>query len=356
MSSLDTLSVVEKIKQLLPKRRPIDHHETFANVIRYDPNAADYVNGPHNFRYRLEKVTGADHIICTSSGTAALHVALMALGIRHGDRVILPSATFVATANAVSYVGAIPYFLDGGLMDPDALRDYIKALDTKIAAIIPVHLLGHAVDMPKIMDIAYEFNIPVIEDAAQALGTTINGKQVGIFGDVGILSFNNNKILTTHGGGALLTNNPWVYEKALKLATTARLPHPWKIEHDAIGWNYRMGNINAAFGMPQLFKFAEILRVKKHLAGRYRQALEGVEFFEPVVEGSSSNYWLNTIMVDSAEELLGALHAEGIRARAMFTPMHKLPMYKMRPRSSLNMPQSEELFRRAVCLPSGHMI
>lgn len=351
------MQIVEAIKSVLPSRRPIEHHEPFTNYSWEYDNDADSVA---LFRDKIAEITSSDQVICTNSGTSALHATLVAMGIKEGDRVIVPSMTFVATANAVVHAGGIPYFLDGVFMEPDRLRDFILKIEAKISAVIPVHLFGHPCDIEGICKVAKEFDIKVVEDAAQAFGSTINGKHVGTFGDAGILSFNNNKIVTTNGGGAILTNDLEIAFKVHQLTTTARVVHPWLIEHDAVAWNYKMGNINAALGLSQLADFDNSMKYKEKLAIRYWNALEwkfkeskfpDVEFLSSL--NARSNSWLNTILVNNRDEVLKALHADGIKARAAFTPLHKLPMYKKRPRSHHEMPECENFFNRAICLPSG---
>ncbi len=359
------MEIIKAIKSVLPNRRPIEHHEPFLGhqTPSYYLNYAvwghdDYVE---EFRNKISEITGSEQVICTNNGTSSLHTVLVSIGIKEGDRVILPSMTFVATANAVVHAGGIPYFLDGVFMEPDRLRDYILKIGGKISAVIPVHLFGHPCDIEGICKVAKEFNIKVVEDAAQALGSTVNGKHVGTFGDAGIVSFNNNKIVTTNGGGAILTNDLGVAYKAHQLATTARKVHPWLVEHDVVAWNYRMGNINAALGLSQLVEFDKILEYKRKLAFRYMVTLKdmaglvsraNLDGYASTI-GEKPNYWLNTILVDNRDEVLMALHADRIHARAAFTPLHMLPMYRKRPRSHPDMPICEDFFNRAVCLPSG---
>lgn len=352
--------IVSIIRSILPRRRPIEHHEPFIDkyeakvtlLAAIEEGVIGY-NCIHRFADYIRDVTKSNHVILTSTGSSALEIALRASGIQAGDNVIVPSATFVASANAVSHIGATPHFIDGfPSIKPDKLRDYLTK-NKNIKAVMAVHLFGLPADMASICKVAEEFNLKVIEDASQALGSTIDGKHCGTFGQVGVLSFNNNKIITTNGGGAVLTNDKDIADKAQRLSTTSRIPHKWHVEHDEVAWNYRMGNINAALGCSQFRRFAEILASKRALAVRYRYKLEHlVKFVEPELK-SEPNYWLNTILINNRDDLLHALHTESIRARAVFTPLHKLPMYKNHPRSDENMHEVDRLFNEGVCLPSG---
>jgi perosamine synthetase len=352
-----TKEIVEAIKSVLPKRRPIEHHEPWVNQAIL---VQDFLNDKYvkQLEERLSDYTGAEQVLCTNSGTSALHVALLACGIQPGDEVIVPAATYVATANAVSYCQATPHFIDGApTIRPYKLRQHLASYKNRknVKAIIPVHLMGHPADMIGLNQVAHDFGLKVIEDAAQSLGTTITGKHCATFGDAAAISFNNNKIITGNGGGALLTNDPFIAAKAHHLASIARVPHRWLVSNDAIAWNYHMGNINAALVVSQLDNFRSILAAKRDLAVRYRQALGGmVKFLEPTQTQAEPNYWLNTILVSERDALLEALHKEGIRARAMFTPLHHLPQYKDHPRSDAVMHEADDLFNKAVCLPSGY--
>ena len=383
-SEASTDEIVCAIESVLPKRRPIEHHEPFVNKKKATVEIANCIAyGIEKYRQVelfeewLSKFTGAEYVLATNTGTSALHVALLAAGVKHRDEVIVPSTTFVATANAVSHAGAVPHFIDGApTIDPVHLKEYIEretkpADDGKgrinrdhqrLTAIIVVHLLGYPADIVGICKVAEELGLIVIEDASQALGTRINGKHVGTFGWVGTFSFNNNKILATSGGGAVITNSCNIHFDARQLASTARKPHQWLVEHESAAYNYRMGAINAALGFTQAQDIKKTLAVKQGLALRYRKALKGmVEFVEPPIE-CEPNFWLNSILVDNRDELLEKLHAKGIRARASFTPLHLLPFYKYSlgglysyqyNAQENQMPQAMRFFERCVCLPSG---
>ncbi len=230
-----------------------------------------------------------------------------------------------------------------------------------MTALIVVDLLGVPADLAALEDVAREFGIEMIEDAAEALGSRAGNRACGAFGRVAVLSFNNNKIVTTGGGGAVLTDDEWVAAKVVQLATTARLPHRWAVEHDAVAWNYRMGNVNAAVGCAQMERLDEFMERKRNLRGRYRSRLDGVRGVELLDhdggEGRRGNHWLNALKIDPGHSndarvaLLDALCAQGIMARALFTPLHMLPMYAKNPRD--NVLSAEDTWRRTVCLPSG---
>jgi perosamine synthetase len=372
MSSVEIVSAVRKV--LPDTRRIYNHHEPLQVELRY-ANAIPFVR---KFTDEIQKITGSGHVIPVSSGTAALHISLLAAGIGPGDHVLVPTTSFVATANAVTYTGGIPHFIDTSLfLNPYKLRQFLgnqttPAPDKKgriwenghrepelIKAVIPVYSLGMPGPIDEICQVAKEFGIIVIEDAAAALGSKYDGKHLGTFGDAGIISFNYNKIVTTQGGGVILTDDPFFAAKCHQLSTTARLPHPWLIEHDEIGWNYRMGTINAALGLAQLERFNEILTKKRFIYENYRDAFRNVgsvRFLDPQHNvHSEPNHWLNAIIVDPPlrDETFKALHAEGIGARALPTPLHTLPMYRDHPKYYSGMAESKALFETVICLPSG---
>src|SRR5581483_10872880 len=240
---------------------------------------------------------------------------------------------------------------------PDKRGRINKRTGRRISVIIPVHLLGSAADMPRILEVARAYGLEVIEDAAEALGSFSGNSHCGSQGVCGVLSFNNNKVITTNGGGAVITNDEWIAAKCRQLASTARVPHPWLVEHDAVGFNYSMGNINAALGLAQLEQLDTFLARKRALADAYCRAcadIRGIHFCGP---NPGSNNWLNAILVDprwlgGRDEILQALHDEGILARALFTPLHTLIPYTGYPRDS-SLLTAEDFWKRAVCLPSG---
>ncbi|MFI5451859.1 DegT/DnrJ/EryC1/StrS family aminotransferase [Pedobacter sp. UC225_61] len=318
------------------------------------------------FEQDLAQYTDTKYAAALSSGTGALHLALIMLGVQRGDEVICQSMTFSASANPIAYVGASPIFIDSEEetwnMCPDLLLEAIKdriAKGKKPKAIIPVHLYGMPAQMDKIMAIANEYDIPVIEDAAEALGSTINGKAMGSFGLMGVLSFNGNKIITTSGGGALLSNNEDYIHRARFLATQARenTPH---YEHNEIGYNYRMSNVCAAIGRGQMEVLDERVEQRRKNFQFYNRALsvfEGVSLMEEPA-GYYSNRWLSTLLIDPKKcngvtrELVAAeLAIENIESRPLWKPMHLQPVFKDTVFYGNGV--SEQLFEKGLCLPSG---
>ena len=337
------------------------------------------------FEQRLAEITGAKYAIAVSNGTVGLQVALILAGVRPGDEVIVPTLSFIATANAVSHAGAVPHFIDSELltlgMSPDALRDRLTAMrrdadgtlrnpltGARIAAISPMHTLGHPVRIEEICDIAAEFGVPVVEDAAESLGsfvTTRSGerKHTGTFGLTGMISFNGNKTITTGGGGVILTNDDTLGPLAKHLTTTAKLPHKWEFEHDHVAWNFRMPNLNAALGMAQLQKFDRFMEQKRRLALAYGEAFAGIEgarfSFEP--EGTESNYWLCAVQLDEPsltlrDEVMQTCHDQGFLVRPMWNLLHKQRMYASAPAAGDELGGSLDtaiaLHASLICIPS----
>jgi aminotransferase in exopolysaccharide biosynthesis len=331
------------------------------------------------FEQDLCTATGAAHAVAVTNGTVALRLALHLLGVRAGDEVLLPPLSFVATANAVAHLGAVPHFVDVepstlGL-DPRAVQRRLEAVaerregalrnrhtGRRIAALLPVHVFGHPAAMPELLAVAQAWGLPLLEDAAEALGSWRDNTHCGLFGAAGCLSFNGNKLITTGGGGALLTNNPELAQRARHLSTTAKLPHPWAFEHDAVGWNDRLPNLNAALGVAQLEDLPRRLEAKRRLAERYAAAFAGVAGVELVAEPPDcrSNHWLVTLRFtapDATEAeaqrlaVLEAAHAEGLLLRPVWTLLHQLPIYAQAPRGPL--PVAEDQAPRLLNLPSS---
>ena len=325
--------------------------------------------GPNvdGFEKDLEQYLGQDvHVSVLSAGTAALHLALIVLGVEMDDEVICQSITFSASANPIRYQHATPVFVDSESetwnMDPNALEDAIKQRKAKgkmPKAIIPVHLYGMPAKMEDIIGIAEKYEVPIIEDAAEALGSSINGVMCGTFGEMSILSFNGNKIITTSGGGALVAKNKQYTDKATFLATQARDPAP-HYQHSEIGYNYRMSNICAAIGRGQMEVLPERIEQRRKNFEFYKTALKdfpGIAFVEEP-EGYFSNRWLTTILVDptksggiTREDIRLALLEENIESRPLWKPMHLQPVFKDFPYYGGNI--SENLFENGLCLPSG---
>ena len=330
------------------------------------------------FENMLEEVTGARRAIAVVNGTAALHACFTLAGVEAGDEVMSPALTFIATTNAIAYCGASPHFIDSSFrtlgMDAQALGIRLDAIaqrgadgtinretGRRIAAIAPMHTFGHPVDMDEIVAIARHWDIPVVEDAAESLGSTYKGHAVGSQARLAALSFNGNKIVTTGGGGAILTNDEELGRRAKHITTTAKLPHKWAFVHDEVGFNYRLPNLNAALGCAQLEQLDGFLASKRKLATAYQRAFAGVPGvqFSREPEGTTSNYWLNAILLDEAhseqrDEVLAALNAAGFGARPAWTLMHRLPMFAACPRGDLRAAESIE--RRLINLPSSASI
>nr|WP_295869771.1 aminotransferase class I/II-fold pyridoxal phosphate-dependent enzyme [uncultured Chitinophaga sp.] len=323
--------------------------------------------GPNvdGFEEDLAKYTGSPFVAALSAGTAALHLALILLDVKNGDEVLCQSMTFSASANPIAYQGATPVFVDSEKetwnIDPVLLEDAIKdrlAKGKKPKAIIPVHLYGMPAKMTEILAVAAKYEIPVVEDAAEALGSLYQGKACGTLGEMGILSFNGNKIITTSGGGALIGRNGDQIKKARFLATQARdnAPH---YEHTHIGYNYRMSNISAGIGRGQMMVLDERVEKRRRNFDYYVKelgGLPGISFLhEP--EGSFSNRWLSAILVNRKESGLSretirlALEKENIESRPLWKPMHLQPVFSGAPAYVNGV--SEKLFDDGLCLPSG---
>lgn len=324
--------------------------------------------GPNvcGFEADLAAYTGLKYASALSSGTAAIHLALIMLGIQPGDEVICQSMTFSASANPIAYLGAIPIFIDSERetwnMCPDVLLEAIKdriSKGKKPKAIIPVHLYGMPAQMDKIMNIANEYDIPVVEDAAEALGSTLNSKAMGGFGKMGVLSFNGNKIITTSGGGALISNDEKLIVKSKFLATQAR-DEAAHYEHSEIGYNYRMSNVAAGIGRGQMEVLNHHISKRRANFETYKSCLIDIESITFVEEpnGYFSNRWLSTILVDpimsngvDRETIRIALNKNNIESRPVWKPMHLQPAFSNAPYYGGNV--SEELFKNGLCLPSG---
>ena len=311
-------------------------------------------------------INGGSLVSALSSGTAAIHLALIILGVEAGDEVICQSMTFSASANPIRYLGAIPVFIDSERdtwnMDPQLLEEAIKdriVKGKKPKAIIPVHLYGMPAKMQEIMAIADKYEIPVVEDAAEALGSDINGKKCGTFGEIGILSFNGNKIITTSGGGALVSGNEDYIKKATFLSTQARdaAPH---YQHSQIGYNYRMSNICAGIGRGQMEVLPQRVEQRRSNFLFYKEGLKDVEGISMLKEPDDfkSNRWLTTILVNpkktggiTREDIRLYLEKDNIESRPLWKPMHMQPVFEKYPYYGEGV--SEELFDMGLCLPSG---
>lgn len=328
------------------------------------------------FEEKLRDFTQSKHAIATVNGTSALHISMVVSGVDSDHEVLVPSLTFVATANAIAYTGAKPHFIDVeedslGVC-PDKLRAHLaeilekgndgifinKHSKKKVATLIVMHTFGNASDLDRIKDVCDEFNIDLIEDAAEALGTYYKEKHVGTFGKLGTLSFNGNKVITTGGGGAVLTNDDSLAEKVRHLTTTAKTPHRWRYFHDSVGFNYRMPNLNAALGVAQMEKLDAFLVSKKALFGKYEEVfktVEGVELFSPP-KYSGSNFWLQALVLspefkDQRDEVLEVLNDNGFMTRPCWEPLHTLGPFSNSPKANLD--NTNDLVSRIINIPSS---
>lgn len=341
--------------------------------------ASTYVSSVGAYVERFEKeladYSGARRAVAVVNGTAALQVALQLVGVQANDEVIVPALTFVATANAVHYLGAIPHFVDSDEttlgLDPLALREWLKAnaepagdvyrnryTGRRLRAMIPMHTFGHPCEMDGLLAVAHDYRLAVVEDAAESLGSFYQGQHTGTFGLLGTLSFNGNKIVTTGGGGAILTNDESLADHAKHLTTTAKQPHRWHYVHDEVGYNFRMPNLNAALGCAQLEQLPEFIASKRRLFRRYKEALAGVKDVRLIEErsGCESNYWLQTLILSKnaavqLDEVLQATNDAGLMTRPAWRLMHQLSPYQECPRAPLLV--AESLAQRLINLPSS---
>lgn len=325
------------------------------------------------FEQEIVRYTGAKFAIATNTGTAALHVGLSAVGVEEDDEVITQSLTFVATCNAIRYCGAYPVFVDIDsdslslspvrleefLHDNSEIRDdgccWNVRTDRRIRACVPMHNLGHPARTAQIRNICSKFNVHVVEDAAESLGSREGDRHTGRVGVLGVLSFNGNKIITTGGGGAVITDNESVAESVRHLTTTAKKEHPWLFLHDRVGFNYRMPNLNAALGCAQIKRLEQHLLKKRELAAAYADWFaEHAEPFFAERPTTRANYWLNAILLPdrvSRDDFLGYTNDCGIMTRPMWTPMHTLPMFA--DAESGHLDNTESIESRLVCIPSS---
>lgn len=376
--------IVESLRRVLPGRQgyyalhePLFKGNEWAYLKEcldsgWVSSLGEYVN---LFEKQLEEFIGVKHAIAVVNGSAALHIALLLSGVSPGHEVLIPALTFVATANAVCYCGAIPHFVDCEAttlgLNPFKLGEYLEQIaevrdkecfnkksGNSIKAVIPMHTFGQPVDMDPLLDVCQKYKLKVIEDAAESLGSFYKGQHTGKMGQVGILSFNGNKIVTTGGGGAILTNDDHLAGLARHLTTQAKMPHPWLYFHDRQGFNYRMPNINAALGCAQMEQLPGFIKQKRVLAQRYQEAFAneyGVKVFKET-SFARSNYWLNILLLDEEyaeqrDKLLELTNSQGIMTRPAWTLMPKLPMFKDCPR--MDLAGAESLTRRIINLPSS---
>ncbi|MCF0073072.1 LegC family aminotransferase [Dyadobacter sp. CY261] len=324
------------------------------------------------FEQQLADYTGAAHVIGVSNGTSALQVALTLAGVEKGDLVLVPDLTFVATANAVKYLGADPIMIDidanTWLMDLDLLQDFLESKtyqtsngcfhresNRRITAVVPVHLLGNVCDMDRLSSIGAEFSLNVVEDAACSLGSFRDGRHSGTAGLLGTMSFNSNKIITTAGGGAILTQNESLAKRARHLITQAK-SHATEYIHDGLGYNFRLVNPLAAIGCAQMEQLQSFVQVKKEIAVFYNQQFAECNVtFQQLTPCTESNYWHSAMLVTGSRALISALATENIETRPLWTPIHELPMF----REDLYMSReniSTRVSQRGIMLPCSTSI
>lgn len=357
-------------------------HDCIAST--FVSSVGNYVN---RFEAMLAETVDCNRVVATVNGTAALQLCLRVVGVQQEDEVLMPSLSFIATANAANYLGAVPHFLDNEErslgIDPVAARDWLSSLaershgrfrnkitGRRLSAIVPMHTFGHPSDIEGLLALAHDFDLSLVEDAAESMGSFYKGRHTGTLGKVGALSFNGNKIVTCGGGGALLTNDLALADYAKHLSTTAKRPHSWEYVHDEVGYNFRMPNLNAALGCAQLEQLPGFIESKNKLAAAYSAALERQFGAAAVSEGTAirplqlvraptenrCNYWLQTILLhpsfeEQRDEILAATNAAGYATRPAWNLLHSSTPYRNSPRAPL--PVAESLWKRVINLPSS---
>jgi perosamine synthetase len=381
---LDLDLIVKTIQSALPQdKKVIPLHEPYfcGNEWVYVKECIDtgWVSSVGKFvdlfEEKMAEFTGVKRAVAVVNGTAALQICLKLVGVEKEDEVLMPALTFIATANAVTYCGAVPHFVDSEKqtlgLDALKLRSYLKDIAevrgntcynkiTKrcIKAVVPMHTFGHPVDLDEMVAVCEEFHLELVEDAAESLGSYYKERHTGNWGKVSAVSFNGNKVITTGGGGAILTNDVELGKLAKYLTTQAKMPHRWEFAHDMIGYNYRMPNINAALGCAQLEQLPEFLAKKRQLAKRYQTRFSNVEGVQVVVEPNfaQSNYWLNAILLapehaGKRDKLLALTNDAGILTRPVWNLMYTLPMFKGCPRMDCS--TAESIAARLINIPSS---
>lgn len=327
------------------------------------------------FEKKLSKLTGAKYVVATNSGTSALHLALKGINLERNSEVLVPTLNFVASGNAIKYCNAIPHFVDSTAnnlsVDPIKLSNYLSKIikikngrsiniktNRPILALILVHVFGHSGNIKEIKKICNLYNLKLIEDAAEAIGSFYKKKHLGTFGKCGILSFNGNKTITTGAGGALITNDKNLAKKVLKLSLISKVPHKWKLEYDDIGYNYRMPSINASLGISQLNKLNSILAKKKKLFLNYKKEFK--KYSEFILLGQpkncKSNFWLNTLIlkknsVQLRDKIIRKLNYNGVQARPCWKLLHRLKQFSNYPKMNLSV--AEKLEKKIINIPSS---
>lgn len=378
---LSVKKTIEFIKTIFPGEDFIPLHAPVfsGNEKKYISNCIDstFVSSVGKYVAQFEEMvkefTGVKYAVATTNGTAALHLALVVAGVKKDDEVLTQALSFVATTNAIKYTGANPVFVDVSRtnmgMCPDSLQLFLtefaemkggdcynKLTGKKISACVPMHTFGFPCDIKKIVEICAAYNILVVEDAAESLGSFVENIHTGNFGALGVISFNGNKVLTTGGGGMILTNNKELAEKAKYLSTTAKVPHKWEYFHDEVGYNYRMPNINAAIGCAQMEGLVETLKKKKELFEKYEVFFDQISNINLFNDPSNElvNYWLITLVLSdksAREKFLEYSNSNGVMTRPSWQLLNTLPMYVNCQKGNLD--NSEYLSDRIVNIPSS---
>jgi|TARA_B110000008_G_C16976068_1_gene565958 perosamine synthetase len=361
-------------KELIPLHEPlfIGNEKKYLNDCIDSTFVSSVGKFVDQFEEKIAEYVGVKYAVATSNGTAALHIALIVSGVNPSDEVITQPLTFVATCNAINYCGATPVFVDVDMdtmgLSPKSLRDFLLKNTTVknkqcinnitgkvVKACLPMHTFGHPCRIEEIKDICEKFHINLVEDAAESLGSFYKGKHTGKFGSIGVLSFNGNKIITSGGGGCIITDNKELAIRAKHLTTTAKVAHKWQYSHDMIGYNYRMPNINAALLIAQLENLEVFLKSKREIAMQYKNFFKdkSYKFFEEP-SSSQSNYWLNSIILNNKEQqqqFLNDTNSNGVMTRPVWDLINKLDIYKKSYCNDLT--NAEFLSERVVNLPSS---
>lgn len=374
---IDFVRLIYKEKDFIPLHEPrfLGNEKKYLNECIDSTFVSSVGKFVDMFEQKIAEFAGVKYAVATTNGTAALHISLLLAGVEHGDEVITQPLTFIATCNAISYCNADPVFVDVDVdtlgLSPTALRVFLennceingqKCINKKngktIKACVPMHTFGHSCKIDEIKTICDEWHIALVEDAAESLGSYYGGRHTGTFGLVGAISFNGNKIITSGGGGCIITNDEVIAKKAKHITTTAKIPHKWEYVHDLVGYNYRLPNLNAALLTAQLEQLDGFLNSKRELAGIYKGFFEdkNIKFvLEP--ENAKSNYWLNAVILNSKQqrdEFLEFTNANGVMTRPIWRLMNELEMFKNCQSGSLE--NSKYLEERVVNIPSSVIV
>ena len=363
------------------KKRPLHEPFFFGNEKKNLTECIDSTfvstksNITHQFEKKISKYTGSKNVIATINGTSALHISLIAIGLQRNEEVFIPSFNFVAAANAISYCGALPNFLDIEestlSIDPIKMKNYLdlnflikknrcfnKKTKRFVRAVIVPHLFGHPAKIDNLINIAKKYKLIIIEDAAESLGSFYKNKHTGTFGDLGVLSFNGNKTITTGGGGAVLSNNIKLAKRIRNLIEVSKIKHDWKFDYSKVGYNMKMPGLNAALGLAQILNLENIIKMKRKIYTNYKKQFQNNNYFDLVSEpiNSRSNYWLQNVKIKKKDinlrdYLIRYTNIKGFQTRPAWTLLHKLRHFQKCPKSDLS--TSLNLFSRIISLPSS---